>query len=75
MGFDVNVVGTKSAEATVAKTESRTLDLSSEFSSDGSDYDLIRDIKPILIIGRFLSVIPLSGLFGSSLSHLSFRYY
>jgi hypothetical protein len=73
MGFEVKVDGTKS-EATVIKTASRNPDGSSEFSCDETDYDLLRDIKPILIVGRVLSVIPLSGVFGSDASHLNFRY-
>jgi hypothetical protein len=76
MGFEVKVDGTKS-EATVTKTASRNPDGSSEFSSNvgSADYDLLRDIKPILIVGRCLSVIPFSGVFGNNASHLNFRYY
>jgi hypothetical protein len=52
MGFEVKVDGTKS-KAIATKTASRTTDESSEFSSNATDYDLLSDIKPILIVGRF----------------------
>jgi hypothetical protein len=74
MGFEVKVDGSRS-KPIVTKTTSCNPDGSSEFSCDETDYDLLRDIKPILIVGRFLSVIPLSGVFGSKASHLNFRYF
>jgi hypothetical protein len=76
MGFEVKIDGSRS-KANITKTASRNPDGSSEFSSNvgSADYDLLRDIKPILIVGRCLSVIPLSGVFDSKASHLNFRYF
>jgi hypothetical protein len=57
-----------------SKTVSITSVLPAESNSYVAPYDLFHDIKPVLIVGRILSVVPLSGVFGDSSSHLQFRY-